>query len=236
MKLVSRLTHAVIAALAFLVSFSALAQAAPEYFREEFLPPAGKGASVLVISGQLGPEQRRAFAKDVAALGYYVMLLDGNDTLTRSKPSAQIVRHAITGMLASPNNTSKKVAVVGFSMGGGGSLAHVITLSDLVHGAVLYYPATNWIQNVDGLAGRIQIPLLFLAAVKDTYKDCCVIDRAREIATAANAKGKSVELVEYAEANHGFDLTGSAYRHDYTRDAWKRTEAALKTWHEVGAK
>jgi dienelactone hydrolase len=236
MKLTSRLAHAAIAAVTFLVAFAACAQAAPDYFREEFLPPAGKGAAVLVISGQLGPDQRRAFAKDVAALGYYVMLLDGNDTLTRTKPSAQIVRHAINSMLASPNNTSKKVAVVGFSMGGGGTLAHVIALSDSVQGAVLYYPATNWIQNVDALAGRIQIPLLFLAAAKDSYKDCCLIERAREIAEAAKAKGKSLELVEYADADHGFDLTGRSYRHDYTRDAWKRTEAALKNWHEATLK
>jgi dienelactone hydrolase len=206
---------------------------AQTYFREEFVPKSGKGPAVLIISGQTGPDPRRAYAKDVAALGYYVVLLDGNDIHSRTKPGAQNFKDAVATMLASPNSTSKKVAVIGFSLGGGGTLAQAMHQDDSVLGAIVYYPATNWIQNVDGLVGRFKVPLLFLAAGSDTYLNCCLIERAKEIEAAAKKGNKAFEMVVYANAEHGFDLTGRNYRHDYVKDAWSRTEAMLKQLHET---
>lgn len=64
-------------ALALLGLLVAQAAAAQAYFRAEYPAKGGKGPAVLVISGQLGPETRRPFAKDVATLGYNVLLVDG---------------------------------------------------------------------------------------------------------------------------------------------------------------
>lgn len=191
---------------------------------------------MLVISGQTGPDARRSYAKDLAAEGYYVLLLDGNDIHSRTKPGAQNFKDAVASMLASPNSTSNKVAVVGFSLGGGGALAQAIHQTDTVSGVVAMYPATSWIQSVDRLVERMNVPLLFIAAEKDTYNNCCLFEKAREIEAAAKAKGKNFEFVSYSDADHGFDLTGRNYRRDYVIDSWKRTIEALKKAHANTAK
>lgn len=209
---------------------------AQSVFREEFAPKAGKGPGVLLISGQTGPEARRAFAKDLAAEGYYVLLVDGNEHFSRQKNGAQNFKDSVAQLLASPNVTSNKAAVVGFSMGGGGVLAHAISASDTVSGAVAIYPATFWIQNADAVAARIAVPLTMTAGGKDTYNNCCLIDKARELETAAKAKGKPFEMTVYPDAEHGYDLTGRYYRRDYTLDSWKRTIEALKVAHANTAK
>jgi len=209
---------------------------AQNMFREEFTPKSGKGPGVLVISGQTGPDARRSYAKDLAAEGYYVLLLDGNDILSRTRPGAQNYKEAVASMLASPNNTSSKIAVVGFSLGGGGALAQAIHQTETVSGVVAMYPATSWIPNVDRLVERMNVPTLFIAAEKDTYNNCCLIEKAREIEAAAKAKGKNFEFVTYPDAEHGFDLAGRAYRRDYVTDSWKRTMEALKKAHANTAK
>ena len=201
------------------------------YFREEIAAKQGKGPAVLIMSGQSGPDSRRSYARDVAALGYNVLLVDGNDMLSRTKPAAQNFKDAVSSLLASPNTTSKKVAVIGFSLGGGAALAHAIGQTEIISGVLAVYPFTAWIQNVDGLVGRMQVPLTVLAAGADTYNNCCMIDKAREIEKAAKAKGAAFEMTVYDNAEHGFDLTGRNYRHDYTRDTWKRTEAWLARAH-----
>jgi len=212
-------------------TLAAAASAQSTYFREEIAAKAGKGPAVLIISGQTGPEPRRAYARDVAALGYNVLLVDGNDMLSRTKPAAQNFKDAITSLLASLNTTSKKVAVIGFSLGGGAVLSHAVNQPDVIAGALAVYPFTAWIQNVDGLIGRFQVPLTVLAAGADSYNNCCLIDKAREIEKVAKSKGKVFEMVVYDNAEHGYDLTGRNYRTDYVRDTWKRTEEWLKRTH-----
>ncbi|MBL8309958.1 MAG: dienelactone hydrolase family protein [Burkholderiales bacterium] len=206
------------------------------YFREEIAAKDGKGPAVLIISGQTGPDPRRAYARDVAALGYNVLLVDGNDMLSRTKPAAHNFKDAVSSLLAAPNTTSKKVAVIGFSLGGGALLSHALHQPDVVVAALAVYPFTAWIQNVDGLVGRLQVPLTVLAAGADSYNNCCLIDKAREIEKSAKAKGKAFDMVVYENAEHGYDLTGRNYRHDYTRDTWQRTEAWLKRVHADTAK
>ncbi len=201
------------------------------YFREEIAAKEGKGPAVLIISGNTGPDSRRSYARDVAALGYNVLLVDGNDMFSRTKPAAQNFKDAVTGLLASPGTTSRKVAVIGFSLGGGALLFNAMHQPDLVAAALAIYPFTAWIQNVDGLVGRMQVPLTVLAGSADSYNNCCLIDKAREIEKAAKAKGKAFDMVVYDNADHAYDLTGRNYRNDYTRDTWKRTEEWLKRAH-----
>ena len=97
-----------------------------------------------------------------------------------------------------------------------------------VTGVLAVYPFTAWIDNVDAVIGRFQVPLTVLAAGADTYGNCCLIDKAREIEKVAKAKGKAFEMVVYENAEHPYDLTGRNYRSDYARDTRKRTEEWLK--------
>lgn len=215
---------------------AAAASAQSSYGREEFAAKGGKGPAVLIVSGNTGPDSRRSYAKDIAALGYNVLLVDGNDMFSRTKPGAQNFKDAIASLLAAPDTTSKKVAVIGFSLGGGAVLAHAGTQPDTIAGALAVYPFTAWIQNVDGLIGRFQVPLTVLAAGADSYNNCCLIAKAREIETAAKARGKPFEMVVYENAEHAYDLTGRNYRTDYVKDSWKRTEDWLRRTHADTAK
>lgn len=210
-----------LAVVALFAPAVALAQDGPP--QDVFLPKAEKGPVVVVISGQSGPRNYRGIAMDVAGLGYYTVLIDGNDILTRQQDGAGNLRNVITKAQAAPNAVPGKAMVVGFSMGGGGVLAHAVAMPELVSAAVAYYPATNWIRNLPGAVGRMRIPVLVLAAERDTYKNCCLIASMRELEAAAKAKQIPLELVVYPNADHSFNLNGGNYRADDTADAWRRT-------------
>jgi len=62
------------------------------------------------------------------------------DGLKTAIQQAQQMPHALPG----------KVAVVGFSLGGGLSLYYGTQWPDLVAGAVVWYPATTFIKDVPG--------------------------------------------------------------------------------------
>lgn len=211
--------------LALVAPAAALAQDGPP--QEVFLPKAEKGPVVIVISGQSGPRNYRGIAAQVAGLGYYTVLIDGNDILTRQQDGAQNLRNVISRALAAPNAVPGKAMVLGFSMGGGGVLAHAVAMPELVSAAVTYYPATNWIRNLPGVVGRVRIPVLVLAAERDQYKNCCVIASMRDLETAARAQKVPLELVVYPEADHNFNLRGANYRADDSADAWRRTTEML---------
>ena len=187
-----------------------------------------------MVSGQTGPTAaRKDYARKLADRGYNVLLVDGNDMFNRSGQATRNFNDAMSLLLGSPSSTTPKAAVIGFSLGGGATLLHAVHRSEQVSMAITYYPTTAWIPNIDALAGRISVPLLLLAAEKDTYKDCCPIDRARQIKQAADARGKTVELVTYPDADHGFDLPGGAFRRSDSEDAWKRSTEMLARLHPV---
>jgi dienelactone hydrolase len=98
---------------------------------------------------------------------------------------------------------------------------------------VLYYPATSWIPDINALVGRINVPVLLLAAEKDSYRNCCPIERARQIEQAAKGRGLAFEMVVYPQADHAFDLPGPQHRAADTDDAWQRTSAMLARLHPV---
>ena len=77
------------------------------------------------------------------------------------------------------------------------------------------YPFTARTQNVDAGIRRFQVPLTVLAAGADTYGNCSMIDKAREIENVAKAKGKVFEMVVYENAEYAYDLTCRYYRGDY---------------------
>src|SRR5579863_9919693 len=138
--------------------------------QQEFAPPQGKGRVVVVISGMSGAAHYEPVTREIAALGYDAVLFDGNpmegthgDGLRKAIEQAQQMPDALPG----------KVALVGFSLGGGLSLYYGTQWPDLVSGAVLWYPATTFIKDVPGWAGRLKIPVLMFAGEKDKYRDCC---------------------------------------------------------------
>lgn len=207
-----------------------------------YTPSTGKpGPVIIAISGHTGPNSYQAYAAELAKLGYYAVLVDGKDILNPDHTGPANLRKTIIRAQNAPDAVRGKVAVIGFSQGGGGSLYVGANMPDLVSMVVAYYPYTKtWANKIDSLVSHLQVPVLVLAGQRDRYKECCVIDTAQAMEAAAKAKGVNFELVVYPEANHGFNLkTGDsgepmgAYREDDDRDAWRRTIDMLKLYQPL---
>jgi dienelactone hydrolase len=220
-------------ALGVMLISTATAQT-PQPQREIFAPASGQGSVVVVVSGASGVALYRDIARKLAALGYYVVLMNGNDVLMMSNDQSagvsalrSVIGEAQSAALALPG----KVALVGFSLGGGGVLVNSGALSDLVSAVVAYYPAISFVgDDLEPLASSLRAPVLLLAAEKDE-RACCKIVSMRALEAAP--KKVALELVVYPEAGHGFNLPNSSfvYRASDTEDAWAKTVAFLARMH-----
>jgi pimeloyl-ACP methyl ester carboxylesterase len=198
-----------------------------------YAPPAGKGPIVVVLSGHSGPGLYHGYAAELSRLGYYTVLLDGKDILTREQDGAANLRKAIERAQRSSQAIPGKAAVIRFSQGGGGALAHGANMPDLVSTVVAYYPQTGFVSDMRRLAARFQVPVLVLAGEADRYHNCCPIESMRAMETAAGERRTPFELVVYPYADHGFNLRTSAYRGEDGADAWRRTTEALRRYHPL---
>jgi len=214
----SRFVLVALSAIAFwLPAISAQAQT-------EIPPPQGKGRVVVVVSGQSGAERYKPAAEQIARLGYDVILLDANDM---EGSHGQALKAQIEAAQTAPHALPGKVAMVGFSLGGGETLGYATRWPDLVVGIVLWYPATSLIQHIPVFVQGLQVPVLMFAGESDHYKNCCLIATARELATAASAAGKPLDLVTYPSAQHDFIFPGGDYNKQATVDSWDRARARL---------
>ena len=59
------------------------------------------------------------------------------------------------------------------------------------------YLSTTAFKDPPAWAGRVRVPTVMFAGENDTYHNCCVIDKARAIARAAQAAGAPFELTTY---------------------------------------
>jgi len=196
------------------------------FAQDEYAPPQGKGHVVVLISGTAGPKHDKAFARDVAALGYDVVVFDG--TQLEGKGS-EAIRLAINQARQMPHATPGKVALIGLSLGGGIALAHGSRMPDDVAVNIVWYPATGFVLRFPGFASRIRVPVLMFAGESDTYRDCCLISTARTLASDAAAAKAPFELVTYPDTNHDFIVGGSNYNPESYKDALKRTAERLQS-------
>lgn len=190
--------------------------------------PSGQGRVVIVISGTEGTIPYAGYAARIAKLGYYAVILDGKDILA-GEQGGERLQAAIVRAQRSPNALPGKVAVIGFSIGGGAALTYAERQSDTVSAVIAYYPATNFIAKLTDMktyVGKFQVPALVLAGAKDTERDCCLLTTAKDMETNAKELGKPMELVVYPEAGHNF-IKGLDYRAADADDAWRRTIDAL---------
>ncbi|HEY6514698.1 MAG TPA: dienelactone hydrolase family protein [Steroidobacteraceae bacterium] len=196
---------------------------------QEFTPPQGKAHGVVVVSGSRGAPSYEPAAKQIAAMGYDVLLLDSKDMVGDHGAG---IRAGIDKLQHSANALPGKVGVVGFSLGGGQALAFAASQADTVAVVVVMYPLTRLFKDhIPVTVGRIQVPVLMLAGEDDSYKDCCRIETARAIGAAAQAAHVPLELVTYPGAGHDFiDESSRNYDAKSAADAWQRTEAKLKQY------
>jgi carboxymethylenebutenolidase len=209
------------------------ADSAPEGPPEiDLPPPSGKGRVVLVLSGIDGTSPYKDFAERIAKLGYYVVVMEGSQILSEDKQGGDRLAKAIAAAQNSSNALPGKVAVIGFSRGGGGALTYAERQPDTVAAVIAYYPATWFIAKVTDMktfVGNFQVPLLAFAGAKDSFMDCCRLATIQSMQATAKEMGKSMDLVVYPNAAHNF-IKGATYRADDANDAWKQTVAALSQY------
>jgi len=196
--------------------------------QQEFPPPQGKGRVVVVSSGRSGPEHYVQVSQEIAQLGYDVVLFSG---VEEEHTRGEGLRTAIQQAQGMPHALPGKVALVGFSAGGGETLFYGTQWSDQVAGAVVWYPANSFIHDVPGFAGKLQVPVLVFAGGKDKFrKECCTAAKDEELRDAAKSAGKSFEVVVYPEAKHDFVKGGENFDQKAYADALQRTADALKVY------
>ena len=200
-----------------------------------YAPEKGAGPVVIVLSGALGMNHYQGMAADVARMGYYAVLIEGNDVLTRQRDGDQTLRKVIERAQRSPQGNPGKAAVVGYSAGGGGAIAFAATMPEHVSMVVAYYPSISFVKDAGVLGRRFKVPVLVLAGEQDTYRNCCLIGSMRAMEAAAKESGAQFELVVYPEGRHGFNHPyNSGYRRDYDEDAFKRMREMLDRYQPLG--
>ncbi|WP_105034583.1 dienelactone hydrolase family protein [Cryobacterium aureum] len=127
---------------------------------------------------------------------------------------------------------ARKVAIIGFSMGGTLALWAAATLH--IDAAVTFYGASlaspRWPGILSGIdaARALKAPWLGIYAGKDASTPARDIQQMREILTHTTTRSA---VVVYPKVRHGFALDPNLPRHasDETTDAFERTALFLKT-------
>jgi dienelactone hydrolase len=219
---------------------------APARAQTEMVPKAGKGHVVVVLSGLRGAAAFESLAWNIESLGYYVVEFDGNRF---GRGHGAELHDAIVKVQQSEHALPGKVAVVGFSLGGGVALAWATRWPEIVATVVAWYPATRFIKDPDDFVSRIQVPALILTGgdddnygagptgpstwieTADEWKTaaCCWVERARGAAAAAAARNLPLELVVYPGVGHDFvRVDQSTYDGPAANDGWRRQAIRLK--------
>jgi dienelactone hydrolase len=215
-------------AVAFFVVVAVLSVVPLAHSQQEFPPPQGMGRLVVVASGLSGPGQYKEVSSEIANLGYDVVLFDGN---AEENTQGKGVKRDIDKARTMPHALPGKVALVGFSLGGGMDLYYGAQLPDDVAGVVVWFPANSFIKDVPGFGNRMQVPMVVFAGGKDHFRDnCCAADKDSTLQQAAKSAGKSFELTIYPDANHDFNKGGNNYNAKDYADAFMHMADALKTY------
>jgi dienelactone hydrolase len=173
------------------------------------------------------------FTKALADMGYYSVLLYGNEILRR-EGGREALEAAIERARQASEARPGKAAVIGYSLGGGAALAFATNMPDTVSVVIAWYPSTSFVTDPARLATRVQVPTLVLQGEADRYNNCCIVERVRAIEAEARSRGAPFELVVYPGAEHGFNLRGtSGYVRRDADDSWRRAIDMLNAHHPV---
>jgi len=214
-------------AAAWLLGAAAHAQDALPAQKE--FPPKGGGTGrvVVLVSGQTGAGNYQRLSEGLAAQGFDVVLVDGNDFWAKGVAGGTLLRGVIERAQSSSNASPGKVGVVGASLGGATALTYAARMPQTVGAVVVQYPLTSFIKDPADFVAKIKVPVLMLAGTFDTYKGCCLIETARKLQEAARAGGAPLELFEYPGADHGFS-TDDSKRREVVDDSLRRTVEFLR--------
>ncbi len=214
------------------VAGGASAQGTAAELAQVEMPATRSGPLLVLLTGADGAATHLAQARAFAGAGWVVHVVDSNRLM--SDPQAAL-QARLRLSLAQPEVRSAKAALVGYSLGGWLVIAYGNRMPEQVSAAVAYYPSTFRAGEPKAFLASppLTVPTLLLAGVKDTYMNCCTIDRARALAAAAALPDLRVplRLVEYPQADHGFVLPAypPVYRPADEADAFGRAVDHLRS-------
>lgn len=120
-------------------------------------------------------------------------------------------------------NTSKKLGVVGFCMGGALAL-YTATKNPNIGASVVFYGGHP---NVKPDLPNLHAPVLGIFAEKDGFVTPASV---RELERKLKDLGKQIEVVIYPDTDHAFfnDTRPEVYNAEASADAWRRTVEFLR--------
>jgi dienelactone hydrolase len=198
--------------------------------QEEFPPPQGNGRVVVLASGLSGPSHYKEVAGEIAKLGYDVVLFDGNK---EENTHGVQVKADIQTAIGMPHAMPGKVALVGFSLGGGEEMFYGTgpMSAEQVAVGIFWYPANAFIKDLNGFANRLSMPVFVFAGGKDHFRNgCCTAAHDGELQDASKAANKMFNLVVYPDADHDFVKGGDHYNGKDYSDALMHTADILKMY------
>lgn len=206
----------------------------------EFKPVDEKGPVVIILSGGNGTKSYVEFASRLSKSGYYAIVYDARDFMLNDKTAIELkLSEVINKAKLSPNALPGKVAVIGYSRGGGLALAYATNRQDSVSIVITYYPnigLSPFIQKneIETLPARFKVPVFILQGAVDEYYDCCRADRIKRMGVVAKEKGIDFNYVIYPGVGHGFNLVTDGrlfqYNKHYDEDSWQKTMELLKKY------
>jgi carboxymethylenebutenolidase len=197
----------------------------------------GKKPAIIVIQEWWGLNDFvKAKADAFAREGYVALAVDlyrgkvatDADTahqLMRGLPEDRAIRDlksAVAYLKTRPDVDGKKIASIGWCMGGGYSLGLALAEPTL-SGSVINY---GRLVTDDATIASLRVPLLGNFGGKDQGISP---DSVREFERKAKAAGKSIDFKIYTDAGHGFASSSDSnvFRPDDAKDANARAEAFL---------
>lgn len=202
------------------------------------LPPSGPVRGGVVVAHEWWGlnDQIRGVADRLAAAGYAALVPDLYRGEAATEPerahellrglkedrASAILRSAASWLGANGETTGKKIAAIGFCMGGRLALLAALDGREVAGAVVFYGQPVLEKERLGSLSG----PVLGLFGGDDRG---IPVGDVRAFEAAARALGKKVETRLYMGAGHAFfNETRPSYNADAAADAWKRTLAFLE--------
>jgi carboxymethylenebutenolidase len=202
----------------------------------------GRRPAVLVLAEAFGLNDNiRGIAERIAGEGYvalapdpYYRLLPAKNTWTydsvdgaidamQSLTEARFGADAAAALdyLAARSDTTGKIGVTGFCMGGRLSFLAACLHPQRIAAAAPFYG--GGIVGHLGQAGALRCPLLLFYGEKDAY---IPLDQVKQTEAELARLGKRAEAIVYPGADHGFFCEERAsYHAEAAADSWKRLKA-----------
>jgi carboxymethylenebutenolidase len=132
------------------------------------------------------------------------------------------VASAIAWLEKQPSARKGRVGITGFCMGGRVSFLAAAALPDKIAASVPFYGGGI---PVDRTA-TVKAPMLAFFGEDDPF---IPLDQVEKLRAEAKRLGKSIEIVVYPKAPHGFFCNErDSYRPEAAADSWERTKAFFK--------